>query len=79
MVTLDNDVTLSENTTEIGTAAVQSLKEEGADIIIALTHQDKEDDRELAASVPGIDLIIGGATIISSGTRWSPPVTAQRQ
>lgn len=39
---------------------MQSLKEEGADIIIALTHQDKEDDRELAASVPGIDLIIGG-------------------
>ncbi|KAF1077524.1 metallophosphoesterase [Methanogenium sp. MK-MG] len=52
IVTLDNDVILYENTAEIGNAAVKSLKEEGADIIIALTHQDREDDVELAESVP---------------------------
>jgi len=60
IVTLDNDVILYENTAEIGNTAVKSLKEEGADIIIALTHQDREDDIELAESVQGIDLIIGG-------------------
>lgn len=60
IVVLDDDVIMHENTAEIGNAAVKSLKEEGADIIIALTHQDREDDIELAQSVPGIDLIIGG-------------------
>lgn len=60
IVPLDDDVILYQNTAEIGNAAVTSLKEEGADIIIALTHQEREDDVKLAESVPGIDLIIGG-------------------
>ncbi len=60
IVTLDANVIVYDTTGEIGNAAVKSLKEEGADIIIALTHQDKEEDVELAESVPGIDLIIGG-------------------
>ena len=42
------------------TAAVERLKEQGADIIVALTHDDIADDRELARSVEGIDLILGG-------------------
>ncbi|HEY3297913.1 MAG TPA: metallophosphatase [Armatimonadota bacterium] len=33
-----------------------------ADYVIALTHIGLEKDRELAASVPGIDLIVGGHT-----------------
>ncbi|MBF0160131.1 MAG: bifunctional metallophosphatase/5'-nucleotidase [Magnetococcales bacterium] len=39
---------------------VRQLKEQGADIIVALTHLDWQQDRQLAASVPGIDLILGG-------------------
>lgn len=31
-----------------------------ADVIVALTHQDMADDKQLAAAVPGIDLILGG-------------------
>lgn len=31
-----------------------------ADVIVALTHQDMADDRQLAAAVPEIDLILGG-------------------
>ena len=60
IVILSDDIILYENTAEIGNAAVKALKEEGADIIIALTHQEKYDDITLAESVPGIDLIIGG-------------------
>ncbi len=32
----------------------------GADVIVALTHQDMAEDKQLAAAVPGIDLILGG-------------------
>jgi 5'-nucleotidase/UDP-sugar diphosphatase len=42
------------------TAAVEKLKEQGADLIVALTHDDIADDRDLASSVDGIDLILGG-------------------
>ncbi len=39
---------------------VQSLKDEGAQLIIALTHSGLEEDLELAAEVEGIDIIVGG-------------------
>jgi 5'-nucleotidase/UDP-sugar diphosphatase len=42
------------------TAAVERLMARGADVIVALTHDDIADDRELARSVDGIDLILGG-------------------
>jgi len=38
-------------------ARAQRLK---ADVVVALTHQDMADDKQLAAAVPGIDLILGG-------------------
>jgi 2',3'-cyclic-nucleotide 2'-phosphodiesterase (5'-nucleotidase family) len=38
----------------------QALKDQGADIVIALTHMDMADDRMLAEAVPEIDLILGG-------------------
>ncbi|AWK85545.1 bifunctional metallophosphatase/5'-nucleotidase [Azospirillum thermophilum] len=41
-------------------AAVASLKAEGANVIVALTHLPIEEDRELAFKVKGIDLILGG-------------------
>lgn len=41
-------------------AAVQRLRAEGAEVVVALTHLDFEDDRKLAGAVKGIDLILGG-------------------
>jgi 5'-nucleotidase len=41
-------------------AAVSSARRARADVIVALTHQDMEDDKRLAAAVPEIDLILGG-------------------
>ena len=41
-------------------AAVERLAADGADLIVALTHDDIADDRELARKVAGIDVILGG-------------------
>ncbi|MBL6946737.1 MAG: 5'-nucleotidase C-terminal domain-containing protein [Rhodospirillales bacterium] len=45
---------------ETAEAAVKKLKDAGADVVVALTHLDIAMDRELAMSVSGIDLILGG-------------------
>jgi 2',3'-cyclic-nucleotide 2'-phosphodiesterase (5'-nucleotidase family) len=46
---------------EAAHALVPRLREiERADVVVALTHLGVETDRELAASVPGIDVILGG-------------------
>ena len=37
-----------------------ALRREGADIVVALTHQGIEADIRMAKSVPGIDLVLGG-------------------
>jgi 5'-nucleotidase/UDP-sugar diphosphatase len=47
-------------TIEAARAAVAQLKQDGAHVIIALTHLDLPDDRALAKAVPGIDVIVGG-------------------
>jgi 2',3'-cyclic-nucleotide 2'-phosphodiesterase (5'-nucleotidase family) len=39
---------------------VDELEEHGADVIVAISHSGVEEDRELAESVPGIDIIVGG-------------------
>lgn len=41
-------------------SAVQTLKEQDADVIIAVTHAGIEEDREVAAAVSDIDVIVGG-------------------
>ena len=41
-------------------AEVKKLKDEGAQYIVALTHEAKAQDCELSAKVSGIDLIVGG-------------------
>jgi 2',3'-cyclic-nucleotide 2'-phosphodiesterase (5'-nucleotidase family) len=58
---------------EAAAAAVENLKEQGADIVIALTHDDLADDRRLLREVEGIDLVLGGhdhdpISIVESGT-----------
>ncbi len=45
---------------ETAKAAVKSLKDAGADAIIAITHLDIAEDRELARTVRGIHVILGG-------------------
>lgn len=45
---------------EAAKQAVDSLKAEGAQVIVALTHMDVAQDRELARAVTGIDVILGG-------------------
>jgi 2',3'-cyclic-nucleotide 2'-phosphodiesterase (5'-nucleotidase family) len=40
--------------------AVEALQEQGADVIVALTHQEIDEDRALAAQVDDIDIILGG-------------------
>jgi 2',3'-cyclic-nucleotide 2'-phosphodiesterase (5'-nucleotidase family) len=41
-------------------AVVEKLERERVQLIVALTHQSMADDRALAASLPDIDLIVGG-------------------
>jgi 5'-nucleotidase len=41
-------------------SVVARARRAGADVLIALTHQDMADDRRLAAQVPEIDVILGG-------------------
>jgi 2',3'-cyclic-nucleotide 2'-phosphodiesterase (5'-nucleotidase family) len=45
---------------ETAQAAVAQLREQGADLIVALTHLDLADDLEVARNVEGINLIFGG-------------------
>ena len=41
-------------------AEAQRLRQEGADLVIALTHQREVNDRELLRQVPEVDLALGG-------------------
>ena len=45
---------------EAAAQAVADLQEQGADVIVALTHLDIAVDREIARRVDGIDVILGG-------------------
>jgi 2',3'-cyclic-nucleotide 2'-phosphodiesterase (5'-nucleotidase family) len=39
---------------------VDELEEQGADVVVAISHSGVNEDRELAQEVPGIDIIVGG-------------------
>jgi 2',3'-cyclic-nucleotide 2'-phosphodiesterase (5'-nucleotidase family) len=41
-------------------AAAAALREQGADLVVALTHQDLADDRLLLQGVKGVDIVLGG-------------------
>ncbi len=45
---------------EAARRAVSKLRQDGADVVVALTHSGLEEDRELAREVAGIDVIVGG-------------------
>ncbi|WP_421908547.1 hypothetical protein [Methanolacinia petrolearia] len=59
-VEIPGGVVIYENTTAIAESVVKELEDQDVDVIIALTHQYGDEDIELAESVAGIDLIIGG-------------------
>jgi 5'-nucleotidase len=56
----DKSVHLSGKNIDIAKQMVSKLKEQGANIIIALTHIGEDADINLAKTVDGIDLIFGG-------------------
>ncbi len=45
---------------EAARQAIAELKEQGANIIVGITHSGVDEDRELARDVRGIDVIVGG-------------------
>jgi 5'-nucleotidase/UDP-sugar diphosphatase len=47
---------------ETARQAVDELKEQGANVIVGITHSGVDEDRELAQEVTGIDVIVGGHT-----------------
>ncbi|MCH8494492.1 MAG: metallophosphoesterase [Balneolales bacterium] len=47
---------------EIAAKMVQALKENGADVIVLLSHSGEREEAELARAVSGIDVIVGGHT-----------------
>ncbi|HEY0160888.1 MAG TPA: bifunctional UDP-sugar hydrolase/5'-nucleotidase [Thermoanaerobaculia bacterium] len=50
----------SKDVIDTASRAVTMLRSRGADVIIALTHQDMPDDVALVKAVPEIDFVIGG-------------------
>ncbi|ADN35822.1 5'-Nucleotidase domain protein [Methanolacinia petrolearia DSM 11571] len=71
-VEIPGGVVIYENTTAIAESVVKELEDQDVDVIIALTHQYEDEDVELAESVSGIDLIIGGHDHLV----WNRTVTA---
>lgn len=45
---------------ESAVRAIKALRDQGAEVIVALTHLDFAEDKALAEQVPGISLILGG-------------------
>ncbi len=60
VVTLTGGVQIKPDPAKTAQAMVQTLKEQGAQLIIAVTHIGSDKDLELAARVEGIDIIFGG-------------------
>ncbi|XP_076110870.1 mannosylglucosyl-3-phosphoglycerate phosphatase-like isoform X1 [Mytilus galloprovincialis] len=60
LATLDPEDVTFEDYIERGNELTRSLKEQGVDVIIALTHMRTPNDRRLAENVDDIDLILGG-------------------
>jgi len=55
-----NEVVVDEDLTSVSIEMVRTLRENGADIVIALAHVGKDLDIAMAREVAGIDIIVGG-------------------
>ncbi len=60
IVTAEKSVTMISDNLTIAKKMVKLLKDNGADIIVLLSHIGYKEDRKLAKQVKGIDLIFGG-------------------
>ena len=60
LITSAGDVKLNAPNAETASRMVASLRGEGCDIVIALTHIGLDHDKAIAQKVPGIDVIFGG-------------------
>ena len=60
VVTAEKNVTMISDNVTTAKKMIKTLKANGADVIIALTHIGYKEDRKLAKQVKGIDLIFGG-------------------
>ncbi len=56
----DTDMFHFTDPVRTGRRMVRQLKSMGAEVIIAMTHLDYEEDQRLSHAVPGIDIILGG-------------------
>jgi len=57
-----SDVVVDTDVVSVAMEMVNTLRIEGVDIIVALTHTGKDLDRLVASEVAGIDIIVGGHT-----------------
>jgi len=53
-------VVIRDDLATIAQAAVEALREDGARVVVCLSHNGMDAARELAGSVPGIDVIVNG-------------------
>ena len=60
VVSAEKNVTMSSDNVTAARKMIRKLKENGANLIVALTHIGYKEDRKLAKQVKGIDLIFGG-------------------
>jgi 5'-nucleotidase/UDP-sugar diphosphatase len=54
------DVVVDDDLTSVSIEMVRTLREKGADIVVALAHVGKDLDKATAREVAGIDIIVGG-------------------
>jgi len=59
-VTSANGIEMAGSNIEVATNAVRKLRENEAQVVVAVTHIGVEEDFRLAQAVPGIDIIFGG-------------------
>ncbi len=53
-------VAIGDSLAETARICVESLKKDSCDVVILLSHLGESVDRQIASSVPGIDIIVGG-------------------
>lgn len=66
---LSNSYAKSTDVVSAARDAHDTLRKNGADVVIAVTHQDMSDDVNLIKEVPGINVVIGGHDHLYAQTR----------
>jgi 5'-nucleotidase / UDP-sugar diphosphatase len=61
----------------VATVQIAALKQQGVDIIILLTHVGVDNDLNILAKLPGVDVVVGGDSHTFMG--YTPPVLIQEK